>query len=157
MPGYGVLGPEGGSGLLPWSWAKQQLVASRNYWLITVWPDGRPHAMPVWGVWEDESFWFSSSARSRKVRNATANPDCVVTIENALDPVVVEGTAEVISDIDAIALFLDRSNAKYQTAYSLDFLDPAVNATIRVQPHRAFGLLQEDFTGSPTRWLFDSA
>ena len=92
-----------------------------------------------------------------RVRNATANPDCVVTIENALDPVVVEGTAEVISDIDAIARFLDCSNAKYETAYSLDFLDPAVNATIRVQPHRAFGLLQEDFTGSPTRWLFDSA
>ena len=93
--------------------------------------------------------------RSRKVRNASANPECVVTIEDALDPVVVEGTAEVISDMDAIARFLASTNAKYRTAYSLDFLDPAVNATVRVRPQRAFGLLQEDFTGSPTRWRFE--
>ena len=25
MPGYGVVGPEEGSGLLPWSWAQERL------------------------------------------------------------------------------------------------------------------------------------
>ena len=53
MPGYGILGPDGGTGLLPWSWAEERLRDSRNYWLATVRPDGRPHVMPVWAVWDD--------------------------------------------------------------------------------------------------------
>lgn len=68
MPGYGIVGPNEGSGLLPWSWAERKLAESRNFWVVTLWPDGRPHAMPVWGVWDtdEEVFWFTSSARSRK-------------------------------------------------------------------------------------------
>jgi hypothetical protein len=49
MPGYGILGPTQGSGLLPWSWAEQRLLAARNYWVASCWPDGRPHVMPVVG------------------------------------------------------------------------------------------------------------
>ncbi len=45
-------------------------------------------------------------------------------------------------------------NAKYDVDYTVDFLDPAVNATVRVRPRWAFGLLHDDFTGSPTRWRF---
>ena len=69
MPGYGVEPPDGGMGLLPWSWAEERLIASHEYWLATVRPDGRPHLMPVWGVWSDGSLWFSSSEGSRKARN----------------------------------------------------------------------------------------
>jgi hypothetical protein len=50
MPGYGIAGPEEGSGLLHWSWAAERLAAARNYWVATVWPHGRPHVMPVWGM-----------------------------------------------------------------------------------------------------------
>jgi hypothetical protein len=46
-------------------------------------------------------------------------------------------------------------NAKYGTDYSIELLDPAVNATIRVRPRWAFGLAEGDFTGSPTRWVFE--
>lgn len=55
----------------------------------------------------------------------------------------------------SIARFLDRLNAKYGTAYGLDFQDPAVNATVRVTPQWAFGLDDTDFTGSATRWQFE--
>jgi len=145
MLGYGIVGPTQGSGLLPWSWAEQRLTASRNYWVASRWPDGRPHAMPVWGIWHDESFWFSSSRRSRKARNLAADPRCVITTENAVEPVVVEGTAEVITDTQALTRMLALENAKY----SIELLDPAVNATIRVRPHLAFGLAEEDFTVRP--------
>lgn len=156
MPGYGVVGPTEGRGLLPWSWAEERLASSRNYWVVTLWPDGRPHAMPVWGIWdnEDQSLWFTSSLQSRKVRNLTADPRCVVTTENAVDPVVVEGVAEIVTDTDAIARVIALVNVKYATEYSVEFLNPVVNATIRVRPHWAFGLVQEDFGGSPTRWDF---
>jgi hypothetical protein len=111
--------------------------------------------MPVWGLWIDGAFWFSSSLGSRKVRNLAADPRCVVTTENAEEPVIVEGTAEVVTDPEALARMLALENAKYSTDYSIELLDPAVNATIRVRPRWAFGLVEEDFTGSPTRWDFE--
>jgi PPOX class probable F420-dependent enzyme len=154
MPGYGIVGPDQGSGLLPWSWAVQRLAQSRNYWVATVWPDGRPHVMPVWAVWFDDALWFSSSLGSRKIRNLRSNPHCVMTTEQPEDPVVVEGDAEVTTDPDVIRAFLDRTNAKYDTGYGIDFLDPSVNATVRVRPQWAFALREGDFTGSPTRWSF---
>jgi Pyridoxamine 5'-phosphate oxidase len=98
--------------------------------------------------------WFSSSLGSRKIRNLRANPECVATVENAADPVILEGTAEVVTDLDRIAEFLAGSNAKYEVDYGIDFLDPVVNATVRIAPRRAFALRQDDFTGSPTRWAF---
>jgi PPOX class probable F420-dependent enzyme len=154
MPGYGILGPDAGTGLLPWSWALERIAAARNFWVSTVTPEGGPHAMPVWAVCDDDALWFSTSVRSRKARNLAHDPRVVITTEDALDPVVIEGRAEVITDSAAIARFLGLSNAKYNVDYQLDFLDPAVNATIVVRPERAFGLLQSDFSGSPTRWMF---
>src|SRR5439155_14753471 len=81
MPGYGLLGPDQGTGVMPWSWAVERLTASRNYWVVSRWPDGRPHAMPVWGIWHEESFWFSSSKGSGKARNLMADPRCGVATE----------------------------------------------------------------------------
>src|ERR1700674_5664184 len=66
MPGYGLLDADQGTGLLPWSWAVERLTRSHDYWVATVRPGGRPHVMPVWGVWIDDALWFSSSrARAR--------------------------------------------------------------------------------------------
>lgn len=154
MPGYGVLPADEGTGLLPWSWAEQRLADSHDYWVSTVRPDGRPHAMPVWGVWLDGALWFSSSRQSRKARNLAGRADCVLTTDDPRDPVVLEGRAEVVTDPPGITGFLDALNEKYRTGYGIDFLDPAVNSTFRVRPSRVFGLLQGDFTGSPTRWSF---
>jgi len=154
MPGYGLLGPDEGTGLLPWQWAEERLTSSRNYWVVSLWPDGRPHAMPVWGLWHEGAFWFSSSKGSRKARNLAADPRCVVTTEDAADPVVLEGTAELVSEPEALATMLALENAKYDTNYTIDLLDPDVNAVYRVRPRWVFGLRHDDFTGSPTRWTF---
>jgi len=60
MPG-GYLGTK----LLAWSWADVGLAESRNYWVTSVTPKGRPHARPVWGVWLDGRLYFSSGSRIR--------------------------------------------------------------------------------------------
>lgn len=154
MPGYGIRGPGEGSGLLPWSWAVERLRATRNFWLCSVRPDGQPHAMPVWGAWSGEALLFSSSVPSRKIVNLRTNPQVVVATEEAENPVVIEGCAEILTEPRALQRFIDLVNAKYATRYRVDFLDPAVNATVAVRPQRVFGLCQGDFTGSPTRWSF---
>lgn len=156
MPGYGLRAAGEGTGLLPWSWAEERLIASRNYWVTTVWPDGRPHVMPVWGMWHDSSFWFSSSKPSRKARNLFANPRCTIATEDAANPVVVEGVAELIDDPNDLATMLALENEKYSTDYGIETLDPALNSAFRVRPRWAFGLRADDFTGSPTRWEFET-
>jgi PPOX class probable F420-dependent enzyme len=154
MPGYGIAGPGEGGGLLDWSWAEDRLRSSRNYWLATVRPDGRPHVMPVWAVWIDGALWFSSGRRSRKARNLLEDPRGVITTEDAADPVVVEGEAVLVYDPPALEALLAAMNAKYRTDYTMELLDPAVNAAFRFRPRWAFALRSDDFTGSPTRWTF---
>ena len=156
MPGYGVLPAGEGTGLLPWSWAQERLQSSRNYWLTSTWPDGRPHAMPVWGMWHQEEFWFSSSNGSRKARNLLVNPRCMVATEDAENPVILEGTARLITSPPELDLMLTLENTKYSTSYGIEMLDPTLNASFRVRPSWAFGLQAGDFTGSPTRWEFEA-
>jgi PPOX class probable F420-dependent enzyme len=154
MPGYGILPAAQGSGLLPWAEAERRLTASHDYWCATVRPDGRPHVMPVWGVWLDARLWFSSGLGSRKARNLAADPRCTLTTDDARDPVVVEGEAERVTDGPRIAAFVAAVNAKYDAGMTVEFQDPAVNGTFAVRPVRAFALSGADFPGSPTRWTF---
>ena len=106
------------------------------------------------GVWLAGAVWFCTGGRSRKARNLAADPRCVVATEDALDPVVVEGSARIRREEGELTRFLEVYNAKYATQIGRDFLDPDVNVTVEVRPERAFGLLHDDFTGSPTRWTF---
>jgi PPOX class probable F420-dependent enzyme len=154
MPGYGVLAAEAGSGLLPWAEAERRLTVSHDYWCATVRPDGRPHVMPVWGVWVGGRVWFSSGLRSRKARDLAADPRCTLTTDDAQNPVVVDGVAEQVVEPARIAAFLDAVNRKYGTDLGADFLDPEVNGTFAVRPRTVIALTHGDFTGSPTRWRF---
>jgi PPOX class probable F420-dependent enzyme len=156
MPGYDVAGPEQGSGLLHWSWAAERLTAARHYWVVSTWPDGRPHTMPVWGMWDDAVLWFTSAAGSRKVRNLREDPRCCVTTEDASDPVIIEGTAHFATDQPVLQRVVDLMNAKYRVGIGLDFLAPERNATIGVTPRRVFSMRRSDFNGSPTRWDFSA-
>jgi PPOX class probable F420-dependent enzyme len=154
MPGYGVLPADAGSGLIPWAEAERRLTGSHDYWLATARPDGRPHVMPVWGVWLEGLLWFSSGLRSRKARNLAADGRCSLTTDDARNPVVVEGTADRVTDLGRIAGFVAAVNAKYQAGMTVEFQDPAINGTYAVRPVTVIALTDGDFTGSPTRWRF---
>src|SRR5262249_38341540 len=91
MPGYGL--PPADEGMWPWAWAEEILTGAQRYWLATTRPDGRPHLMPVWGVWRDCALWFSTGDRSVKAANLAACPACAVSVERGPHGVVIEGTA----------------------------------------------------------------
>jgi nitroimidazol reductase NimA-like FMN-containing flavoprotein (pyridoxamine 5'-phosphate oxidase superfamily) len=156
MPGYGILDASGGRGLLPWEWAVERLTRSRNYWVATTCPDGRPHCVPVWGIWLDEAFYFSSGARSRKARNLAANPNCVVCPEDGIQAVSLEGVAERITDAAAIRRFVEAYNPKYQWDLKVEtVLD--MGPIFAVRPCKVIGVdaTPGEFQGSATRWIFD--
>ena len=152
MPGYGILTAEEGTGLLPWPLAAERLEASHDYWLATVRPERRPHLMPVWGVWLDEALWFTCSNGSRKTRNLRADGQCSLATDDAEQPVVIEGVAQVGTKKVDLARMLDAENAKYGTTYGFEMVDPSHNTCFQVCPTWAFALDAADFTGSPTRY-----
>src|SRR5579864_2167071 len=110
-PGYGF--PKGAKGLLSWSWAEQRLKKSHNYWITTVKPDGSPHSMIVWGLWQDGRFLFSTGSQSRKARNLAENPRCIVATEHAHEAIIVEGVAE-IADVAARRKLIPAYERKYK-------------------------------------------
>ena len=148
MPGYGL--PKGRKGLLSWAWAQRRLTGSRNYWLITVRPDGRPHAMLVWGLWLDRAFYFSTGGTSRKARNLRRNPRCVVGSERADQAVIVEGVAKQVTNEQVLARLARPYHAKYKPWK----LDPELGPVYAVRPRVAFGMHEKRFASAATRWRF---
>jgi len=74
VPGYDIVDESECAGLLPWTWAPERLTSSHDYFLATIRPDGHPHCIPVWGVWLDDRFCFSTGEQSAKARNLAVKP-----------------------------------------------------------------------------------
>ena len=149
-PNYGIKGPNEGSGLLPWSWAEERLQSCRNFYLTTASPNARPHIMPVWGLWLEGKFFFSSGKQSRKSKNLSANPRCAVATGNADEAVIVEGTVSLIRDPDYRKRFEKAVEAKYSFN-----VEPYADEPVYVlTPEKAFGFVEKDFIGSATRWIW---
>jgi nitroimidazol reductase NimA-like FMN-containing flavoprotein (pyridoxamine 5'-phosphate oxidase superfamily) len=150
MPGYGL--PRGTKGLLRWTWAEQRLRRSHNYWMMTVRPGAKPHAMPVWGIWVDNRFYFSTGARSRKARNLQRNSACIVCTERTAEAVIVEGRAAIVSD----AAVMQRLAPVYYRKYKPWKLDPEMGPIFEVRPQVAFAMYEKRFKDA-TRYRFDTA
>ena len=150
--GYGV--PRDGSGgeLLPWSWAVERLVAARNYWICTTRPDGRPHAMPVWGLWLDERLWFSTGPSTQKGRNLAHNSAVVVHLESGDDTVILEGEVYPERERAALEPFVRAYDEKY--GYKVDPADESTPVFV-IRPQSAYTWTEQDFPRTATRWAFD--
>jgi len=154
MPGYGL--PKSKKGMLAWQWAAKQLTRSRQYWIITVRPDARPHAMPVWGLWLDGMFYFSTGSKTRKAKNLASNPHCIVATEDAAQAVIMEGTATPVRDVSVIRKFLPLYGKKYKWDMSSmkDDLSSFNEPVFAVDPAVVFGQIEKTFSKTATRWTF---
>jgi nitroimidazol reductase NimA-like FMN-containing flavoprotein (pyridoxamine 5'-phosphate oxidase superfamily) len=146
MPqGYGIAAGEDGT--LPWVWVEQQCAKAHNYWICTVRTDGRPHAIPVWGLWFDDAIVFSTDPASTKARNFTARPDVVVHLESGDEVVVVEGRVEAF-DRSRMVEFCDRYEEKYSHRPS----EAETAGVYVVRPQRVLAWQERDFPTSATRF-----
>jgi len=124
--------------------------AARNYYLATTRPEGGPHMMVVWGLWEGDTFQFSTGKTSRKARNLAADPRCVVCADAAdggEEAVIVEGVARELAGDDARRRFF----AAYEAKYAMDVSTMGEPLYV-VVPRRVFGQIEKTFTQSATRW-----
>jgi nitroimidazol reductase NimA-like FMN-containing flavoprotein (pyridoxamine 5'-phosphate oxidase superfamily) len=148
MDGYGV--PYSAEGMLPWEWARERFSRSHNYLLTTVRANGAPHVMPVWGIWLQGGWYFSTSSSSRKSRNLEANSKVVVCNEDAAEAVIVEGTAERLeANVIPKQAFVD-----YKAKYGWE-LDPKLGPVWRVTPAVVFAMPEKLFPKGVTKWTFE--
>lgn len=141
-PGYFAQDTEG---VLPWSWAVDLLNRVRNSVISTVRQDGRVHAMPIWGLWFADGYCLSTAITSVKSVNLQANPNCVITVGDGDDAVVLEGRAELIEVPDGLR---EAYRDKYEEAF------PEGPIWI-VRPRVAFAFqATDDFAKTATRWTF---
>ena len=151
--GYGI--PDHLDGTLPWSWAEERLVEAPIYWVATVLPGGRPHVTPIWGVWVDGAFWMEGGPNTRRFRNLAANPAAVVTVERGNDAVIMEGDADLVTDLDdALAERLLDAYRKYIATHGYKAERSNWDEGIwRVRPAKIMGW--SDFPADTTRWTFE--
>ncbi len=112
--------------------------------------------MPVWGVWLDDRFVFSTSPESRKARNLRENPQVAVHLEDGNAVIVIEGRAVEICAPTALLAFTNAYNPKYDWNFTPDQLTRGVFA---VCPEQAFAWLGGEgdaFGGTATRWRFET-
>ncbi|GAB04331.1 pyridoxamine 5'-phosphate oxidase [Gordonia amarae] len=156
MPdGYGV---ENATVTLGWESVAAKLAASKHYWLGSVRPDGTPHAIPRWGVWVDNRFFYDGAPTTVHARNLEANPACTLTLESGTDVVIVEGTSVAVRALgDGFGSRLAQAFGKY---HDLDYQpgaasweSPTDGGGLRViTPHRA--MAWSKFPEDCTRFRF---
>ncbi len=149
--GYGLTQPEKPGDFLPWEWVEERLSKCRIYWVSTTRPDGRPHTMPVWGIWCDGSFVFGTDRNSRKARNLAANPAVAVHTETGEDAVIFEGTAREIE----LGPQSDPMERAYLDKYEMKLGEaPGDLAVFEMTPRVVFAWRERDFNQIATRWKF---
>jgi PPOX class probable F420-dependent enzyme len=86
----------------------QRLHNDMVIWLNSVRPDGRPHAVAVWFLWDGETFLIFSRPKNQKVRNLRENVQVLLAVDdthNGADPITIEGMATLLPAGEVSATF----------------------------------------------------
>ena len=80
----------------------QRLRSEPIIWLSSVRPDGRPHLVPVWFLWDGATILIFSQPNNQKIRNIRHSPNVTLALDSVGgdDVVIIEGRAELIDDPD---------------------------------------------------------
>lgn len=114
-------------------------------WLGSVRPDGRPHLVPVWFLWDGKNILLFSQPDAQKIRNVRLNNNVILALDGTKDGedvVMFEGKAELLND-PAVNPMLPAYVAKYDSELkSMDYTAEAMAAeysqAIRITPTRFF-------------------
>ena len=85
-------------GFIPWNKVDTWLKGFRSIWVSTTCPDGRPHATPVWYLWDGGHIYFASNKKSQKAKNLAKQPQIVVHAGDGDDAIILEGTVDIVTE-----------------------------------------------------------
>jgi PPOX class probable F420-dependent enzyme len=109
--------------------------------LATVRPDGRPHVVPLWFLWDGEAIVVFSKARAQKVRNLCIDPRAMVAIgEPGIGEVaLLEASAEIheAATFHATPVFARKYEERLaQLGLTKDAFFETYSVQIRLRPTR---------------------
>jgi len=164
-----------GAPLIPWEKVRKRLHEGftqapktggpdrHTAWLATVRPDGRPHVMPVGILLIDGTFYFTSGPKTRKAKNLTRNPNCVITLATHDFDFVVEGAALKVVDPAKLRQIADAYakqgwkptvvKSAFTAKYSAPSAGPPPWEVYEMRPDTIFALGTSEPFGA-TRWHF---
>jgi nitroimidazol reductase NimA-like FMN-containing flavoprotein (pyridoxamine 5'-phosphate oxidase superfamily) len=145
---------------LDWAAALARITETETYLITTVSGSGRPHVVPVLGVWVDDFLAFTTEVSALKARHLAANPAIAVAAAGTDDDFTIEGTAELITDPDTLRAVAEAFPRKYEW-WQPEVIDgrfvaddvSVVRSVYAVHPDRVFGFGKADGF-SATRWTF---
>lgn len=155
----------GGSRVVTWDEAAERLRAGGWFWISTVSPDGAPHTVPVFAVWDTDALFVAAKDTTRKSRNLVERPACTVATDAGDLHLVVEGRARRAQDEST----LRRASAAFREVYDwpTEVVDGLLDAPYgaptsggppyaahEITPVTAFAFPADGETFAPTRWRF---
>ena len=121
----------------------QRLRKDITIWLNTVRPDGRPHAVVVWFLWDGEAILIFSQPKTQKLRNLHHNPNVLLAVDNTRegsDPITIEGIATLLKPGEvntALPGFVEKYGEYIkQIGYTLEEMAAEYSQPIRIIPTR---------------------
>jgi hypothetical protein len=76
---------------LEWATVRAELERAKQYWLATTRSNGRPHVVPLDGIWVDDVWYYGGAEDTVHRRTVEANPNAVLHLPDPLKVVIVEG------------------------------------------------------------------
>jgi general stress protein 26 len=141
---------------VPWTDAEARLAAAEVAWIVTVRPDGRPHATPMVPVVHDGKVYFHTGSTEVKYANLRTNPKVLVLAgdtawDRGLD-VAVEGTAVPVTDNELLLRLEELYRDRWDGRWELDVQNGAVTSespdiqvvVFEVAPSRVHGHAKGD-------------
>ncbi len=95
------------------------LEGTRTAKLATVRVDGRPHIAPVWFVLDGDVLVFNTGAATVKGKAIARDPRVTLCVDDERPPfayVIIEGTAEIDTDLDDMLAWATRIGGRYMGA-----------------------------------------
>lgn len=120
---------------ITWDHANNKLARETVYWISTASSRGRPHAVPVWGIWKANRFYFETDPNSIKGRNLSNNESLVVHVQDGNDTVILEGKARREKRSRTLNLLKNDYTKKYQ--YTPDWSNEREQIVFRAEPRIA--------------------
>lgn len=77
----------------------KRLDEAKVIWVATVRPNGSPHLVPIWHVILNGRIYICTSRSSVKAKNIASNPQVAISLEDGLNPLVVQGSAKIMSRV----------------------------------------------------------
>lgn len=112
-------------GFIPWNKVDVWLRGYRSIWVSTTRPDGRPHAAPVWYLWDGEHIYFASNKKSQKAKNLARQPQIVVHAGDGDDVIILEGVTEIVTEA--------KEWEQVNQAYMEKYVDPHSGAKAHIE------------------------